>query len=111
MSELEETFHGQLRYAELLDGLVREHRFAKEIGRQWRFDFAWPEHKIAVELQGGIFRYDPSHTSVARMKGEMEKLNAAALMGWRVFTFHTDDVDDGIALNQVEQALREDDAA
>ena len=30
----------------------REFRFCE---RRWRFDFAWPSHKVAVEIDGGIF--------------------------------------------------------
>ena len=32
---------------------VPEFRFHPE--RKWRFDFAWPEHKIAVEQEGGVW--------------------------------------------------------
>ena len=31
----------------------RELRFAKGIGRRWRFDFAIPARMIAVEIDGG----------------------------------------------------------
>ena len=32
---------------------TREFPFAKQWGRGWRLDFAWPEAKMAVEVQGG----------------------------------------------------------
>ncbi len=34
----------------------REYRFAQEaLGRKWRFDFSWPEYRVAVELDGGTW--------------------------------------------------------
>ena len=32
----------------------REYRFFP--GRLWRFDFAWPESKVAVKIEGGVRR-------------------------------------------------------
>lgn len=32
-----------------------EYAFAKAMGRNWRFDFAWVAWKIALEIEGGIF--------------------------------------------------------
>lgn len=31
---------------------LREHEFAKIIGRRWRFDFAFHEYQLAVEIEG-----------------------------------------------------------
>ena len=52
--------------------------------RRWRFDFAWPVSKVAVELDGGTWTQG-RHTRGAGYRGDCEKLNAAALLGWRVF--------------------------
>lgn len=62
---------------------VPEFGFAKAIGRRWRFDWAWPEHKIALEVQGGLF-VQGRHSRGAALLQEHEKLNAAAALGWRV---------------------------
>src|SRR5687768_16750315 len=32
-----------------------EHPMASTPARRWRFDFAWPELKVAVECDGGTF--------------------------------------------------------
>jgi len=32
---------------------VVEHLF--EVGRKFRFDFAWPAQRVALEVQGGLF--------------------------------------------------------
>lgn len=73
--------------------------------RRWRFDFAWPERRLAVEVQGGIYR-GGGHTSVTGVRRDIEKLNAAALLGWRVLLVHGDMVRDGSALSLIEEALR-----
>ena len=31
---------------------VAEHRFHET--RRWRFDFAWPDHRVALEIAGGV---------------------------------------------------------
>jgi hypothetical protein len=61
---------------------VLEYRFHPE--RRWRFDIAWPDKKIAIEIQGGVW----THGKHSRGKGQindMKKLNAAQAMGWKVF--------------------------
>jgi len=60
---------------------VPELRFAAP--RRWRFDWAWPELLIALEVQGGIFS-GGRHVRGAALLKEMEKLNAAAIAGYRV---------------------------
>lgn len=54
-----------------------------DLTRRWRFDFAWPVWKIAVENQGAIF-VNGRHTRGASLLKEHEKLNRAAVLGWRV---------------------------
>jgi very-short-patch-repair endonuclease len=60
---------------------VAEHQF--HVARKWRFDFAFPEHRLAVEVQGGIWTRG-RHTRGAALKLEWEKLNTAAALGWRI---------------------------
>ena len=64
---------------------VEEHVFAKELGRRWRFDYAWPHRgKVALEYEG-LHSRKSRHTTVKGYEGDCEKYNAAALLGWRVF--------------------------
>ena len=77
-------------------------RFAE--GRRWRFDFAWPGEKLAVEVEGGIFTRG-RHTRGTGMLADMEKYNRAALLGWRVLRFFTDQVRDGTAIATIKEAL------
>lgn len=59
---------------------VAEYRFGSP--RRWRFDWAWPEALIAVEVDGG--RWAPGGGKHASDE-DREKLNSAAARGWRVF--------------------------
>lgn len=52
--------------------------------RRWRFDWCWPDRKIALEIEGGVWTKG-RHTRGAGFLGDLEKYNAAALKGYRVF--------------------------
>jgi very-short-patch-repair endonuclease len=60
---------------------VPEFVFAKP--RKWRFDFAFPEQKIALEVEGGIFT-GGAHTRGKHFLSDIEKYNRATILGWRV---------------------------
>lgn len=108
----------------------RQFRFARELTRrspttgkltprQWRFDFAWPQYLIAVEIEGLVMVRitDPAtvrklgtryvvlggHASPAGIRRDMQKYNAAALLGWYVLRFDQDDV---ASKRAVEMTLR-----
>lgn len=52
--------------------------------RKWRFDYAIPSHKIAIEVEGGVWN-NGRHTRGKGFLNDMEKYNSATLMGWRLF--------------------------
>lgn len=60
----------------------REYRFHPE--RKWRFDFAFPQSKVAVEVDGGQFAFRGGRHAT---DADREKLNTAAAMGWRIIRF------------------------
>jgi len=60
---------------------VAEHRF--HATRKWRFDFAWPDLKVAVEVEGGIW-VGGRHTRGKGFLADMEKYNNSAAAGWCV---------------------------
>jgi len=62
----------------------REYRF--DAMRKWRFDFAWPEQRVAVEIEGGLYGVS-RHTTLLGYSADCEKYNRAALNGWRVLRF------------------------
>ena len=51
--------------------------------RRWRFDWAWEDERVALEVQGGIW-IRGGHNRGAQMKKDWEKYNAAACLGWRI---------------------------
>lgn len=59
----------------------REYRFHDT--RLWRFDWAWPQQSVALEVDGGIWRQG-RHTRGAGWLKDTEKLNTAAATGWRL---------------------------
>ena len=63
---------------------VKEYKFHPE--RRWRFDFAIPKYKIAIEIDGGIWTYGRHNRSQGYI-ADMEKLNEAAALGWVVLKF------------------------
>lgn len=94
----------------------REFRFHPE--RRWRFDFAWPDVKVAVEIDGGGYgfrcrtcrgtgkasgKFGPAtcrtcggtgrmvggHNTATGSTNDAEKGNAAVVLGWRVLRFTT----------------------
>lgn len=65
-------------------GYEREYRFAPP--RRWRFDFAWPLERVAVEIEGGIWT-GGRHVSVKGFVSDCDKYNAAVLDGWAVLRF------------------------
>jgi very-short-patch-repair endonuclease len=73
--------------------------------RRWRFDRAWPDKSIAVEVDGAVYT-GGRHTRGAGFEKDMEKLNEAQILGWRVLRFSSGMVKDGRALGVVERLLR-----
>jgi len=54
--------------------------------RRWRFDFAWPALRLAVEIEGGEWNRG-RHTRPRGFADDCEKYNAAAVSGWLVMRF------------------------
>ena len=82
-----------------IDPPAREHRFHPT--RNWRFDYAWPDLQLAVELQGF------GHHQLNRYFSDVEKFNAAMLAGWHIYLVTTAMVHNGTGLALVEQALEQ----
>lgn len=61
--------------------LYEEYRFHPE--RQWRFDWLIKDLKLAVEFNG-IMSEKSRHTTVTGYTGDMDKINAAQALGYRV---------------------------
>jgi hypothetical protein len=79
-----------------------EHRFHPT--RRWRFDAAFPEKRIGIEIDGGAF-IGGRHTRGVGFKNDCEKLNNAALLGWRIFRFLPEQLKSGECYDTLAQAL------
>ena len=51
--------------------------------RKWRLDFAWPTHKLALEVEGGVWS-GGKHGRGSGIVKDMEKSNGLACLGWRL---------------------------
>jgi very-short-patch-repair endonuclease len=81
-----------------------EYRFVP--GRRYRADFAWPNQMLLVECEGGLFsRGKGWHLSIGGYLDDIQKYNLAALLGYRVLRFTRKEIDSGLAIKAIEQAL------
>jgi hypothetical protein len=72
--------------------------------RRWRFDVAWPEHRLAVEVEGAVYR-NGRHTRGSGFTADCVKYAEATIRGWRVIRATSGQVKDGTALGWIERAL------
>lgn len=81
---------------------TREFRFAPP--RWWRFDYAWPESKVALEVEGGVFTKG-RHTRGAGYAKDMVKYSEAAALGWRLIRVQPSDLCTATTLDLLRRAL------
>ena len=60
---------------------IKEFKFCPT--RRWRLDYAWPKHRVALEVEGGIWTRG-RHTRGSGFARDMEKYNELACIGWRL---------------------------
>jgi very-short-patch-repair endonuclease len=103
MSRLEDVleFHLTSTKAPVFE---REYQFHPT--RKWRFDFAWPDALLAVECEGGTWT-GGRHTTGSGFEADCEKYNEAALRGWTVLRYTMAMIKSGVALQQIEAALKQ----
>lgn len=88
--ELENNFHCHwvMMFGNLPEP-VRQHPILNpKTNRHWKLDFAWPEEKLAVEIQGGSF-VRGGHNTAQGQHSDYERHNALVRMGWRILYFNT----------------------
>ncbi len=81
---------------------VAEHRVCKD--RRWRFDWAWVEDKVALEVQGGCW----THGKHSRGKGQLNdfaKANRAVVLGWKLLYCTPSQIESGEIMPVIRQAL------
>jgi very-short-patch-repair endonuclease len=116
----ESRYERQLAQHIDLEGLPhpqREYRFASHLRnerghvRMWRFDFAWPEQKVAAEVDGGRFMVRKNRQGVPvpigqhMTESDYAKLNVAAIEGWRVLRFTPQHIRTGKAARWLKEVL------
>ena len=100
-SQAEAALALQLRLMKLPHAL-REHVFDSR--RKWRFDFAWPDYSLAVEIEG--ITYDGGrHQRKDGFEKDLEKYEAAMLQGWTVYRCSTAMVKSGRAVQTIQILL------
>lgn len=101
MSRLEQTLAMYIRAAKLPEP-VQEHRFHPT--RRWRFDFAWPELMLAVEVEGGGWT-NGRHTRGKGFSNDIQKYSEAMRLGWTVYRVDGALIGSGEALTVIEVLL------
>jgi len=75
-------------------------------GRKFRFDFAWLENRLLVEVNGGTYTKG-AHSTGQGIARDYEKANLATLDGWRVLMFDGKAVKSGEAVEVIRKALED----
>jgi very-short-patch-repair endonuclease len=101
LSKLEETLALQIR-ALNLPKPEREYKFCC---RKWRFDFAYPEYKIAIECEGGVGT-GGRHTRREGFANDCFKYNTATINGWSVLRFTSEMIYSGNAIDMLIYFLK-----
>ena len=81
-----------------------EREFLFHPTRRWRFDFAWPEFHVAVEVDGATWS-GGRHTRGKGFEADAEKLNAATSLGWRVYRYTATRIRSGCAIQEIRVSL------
>lgn len=91
----EKTFELHCRVNKLTP--EREYRFCRD--RQWRLDFAWPDVKLAVEIESSV------HRIKSRFASDLDKYNRLTLEGWKLLRFTRKMVETGQPILTVMELL------
>lgn len=95
-----------LLYQLQLSGIPQpEREFVFHRKRKWRFDLAWPDLLIAVEVEGGIW-VGGRHVRGEGYEADCEKYNEAQLAGWMVLRFTPGMIKRDQAGGVIEKAIR-----
>jgi very-short-patch-repair endonuclease len=79
---------------QLTNHWVPEYRYHPT--RRWRFDFARPDIRLAIEVDGGIWT-GGRHSRGKGMLADFEKNNCAVALGWQILHFTPSQVTKGDA--------------
>jgi hypothetical protein len=83
-------------------GATLGHLLVRDGLGDWRFDFAWPDLMLAVEVEGGMWS-GGRHNRAQGFAEDCRKYNAAVRLGWRVLRYTTDMVKRGQAIADLSE--------
>ena len=101
MSDLEQSLLFYLK-ANKLPTPEREWRFLPD--RKFRFDMAYTEGRVGVEVEGGTW-VAGRHNRGGGFAKDCEKYNLAALNGWVVIRVTSEHIENGQAVGWIRDAL------
>ncbi|OYD41163.1 endonuclease domain-containing protein [Sphingobacterium cellulitidis] len=82
-----------IRFIEMELGLEVWPEFHFSIERNYRLDYAIPEFKIAIEVDGGIWmKGNSGHSSGKGIKRDMDKGNLLQLYGWKTIRIEPNEI-------------------
>jgi very-short-patch-repair endonuclease len=93
------TLEGRLADQMTEAGLKFERQYKWHPKRKFRADYAFPDKRILVELDGAV------HRIKGRFKSDIRKRQEAILEGWTMLPIGTDQVRDGTAVDVIVRAL------
>ncbi len=79
---------------------IQECRFHKT--RRWRFDFCFVKARLALEIEGGVWT-NGRHTRGSGFVRDMEKYNAAAILGYRLLRVTPEQMQNGQAIGLIAE--------
>lgn len=119
MSDLERTLAFHIR-ARKLPKPEREYRFAAEASggtgtgvrkrlkdaglKDWRFDFAWPDLMLAVEVEGGGWA-NGRHNRGKGFHEDLKKYQEAQRLGWTIYRTAGELIKNGEAVQTIKELI------
>lgn len=94
------TLEGRLAQQMIAAGLKFERQYKWCPGRKFRADYAMPERKLLIELDGAV------HRIKAQWKRDIIKRQLAITHGWTMLPIATDQVRSGTAVDVIQGALK-----
>lgn len=73
--------------------------------RRWRADYAWPDYRVMLEVEGGVWT-GGRHTRGKGFLGDIEKYNEAAADGWRLIRCTPADLLKHATVQLIQRALK-----
>lgn len=97
----------EYRFAALATGGIGKgvrQRLVAERLKDWRFDFAWPELMLAVEVEGGGWTQG-RHTRGEGFLADLKKYGAGQRLGWTIYRTAGELIKSGEALQTIEHLI------